>query len=273
MPLRDIQPYHGYQQAKRLLWDPQEIDLAQDKVDWEQLGERERDLLSRAVALFYSGEEAVTHDLTPLLLAIKNDKLYIEEEMFLTTQLFEEAKHFEFFDRWITEVIGGLDVAAYSTPSYETVFYQSLPQALDRLLTDQSALAQAMAAVNYHMIVEGTLAETGYHAYGRALKDNHLMPGLVQAIQNVQRDEARHIAYGIYLLQRLIQQNPELWQAVDQRLGELLMPALGVVTEALTSYGDDIPFGLNLGEFLMYAQGQYSSRYEAIKRVVISATS
>jgi ribonucleoside-diphosphate reductase beta chain len=49
--------------------------------------------------------------------------------------------------------------------SGNAAFHQTLPAALNRLLIDPSAIAQVEASVVYHMIVEGVLAETGYHGF------------------------------------------------------------------------------------------------------------
>ena len=46
-------------------------------------------------SLFQAGEEAVTLDLLPLIRAIAQEGR-IEEEMYLTTFLWEEAKHVDF---------------------------------------------------------------------------------------------------------------------------------------------------------------------------------
>ena len=96
----DLLPMRDYHMAKDLLWDPRAIALSQDREEWKQRTDDERDSTLTLISLFHAGEEAVTHDLTPLLMALRREGGHLEEQMFLTTQLFEEAKHFEFFDRW-----------------------------------------------------------------------------------------------------------------------------------------------------------------------------
>lgn len=136
LPLRD------YHKAKRLLWNPQDLDFSQDQRDWAAMSERERDLLRRAIALFIGGEAAVTHDLAPLLIALKREGGHLEEEMFLTTQLFEEAKHVEFFDAVIVQVLGETpDASQIAGNNYQQLFAE-LTVALDALLTDPSRQAQ-----------------------------------------------------------------------------------------------------------------------------------
>ncbi len=119
----------------------------------------------------------------------------LEEEMFLTTFLWEEAKHTEFMRRFLDEVAGvaGADLHHYHTPSYRKIFYEELPRAMHRLLDDPSPAAQAEASVTYNLIVEGVLAETGYYAFYRTLQRQGVMPGFIQGIRNFQRDESRHL--------------------------------------------------------------------------------
>jgi len=101
----DILPMRLYHKAKRLgVWDPRSIDFSQDKRDWQQLPEDIKEQLRGLIAGFQAGEESVTLDLLPLIMVIANEGR-IEEEMFLTTFLWEEAKHTEFFRRFIDEVM------------------------------------------------------------------------------------------------------------------------------------------------------------------------
>ena len=261
-------PMIDYHKAKELLWDPRGIDCAPDKRDWSAMSAEERDLILRVVSLFHAGEEAVAHDLAPLLVAVRREGGHTEDEFFLTAQIFEEAKHLEFFDRWFDEVAGGeVDLASFLGESYGTIFYQALPEALNRLLIDNSAIARAEASVVYHMIVEGVLAETGYHGFYQALRGRNLLPGLVQGIELVQRDEARHIAFGVYFLQRHVQASPKLWDVIEARMSELLPAALNIVGDVLIPYGDAIPFNLDVAEMVTYAGEQFNKRLHAIERV------
>ena len=81
------------------------------------------------------------------------------------------------------------------------------------------------------MIVEGTLAETGYHAYHAMLERNDLLPALREGIGLLRRDESRHIAYGLHLLSRHLAADPRLWDVLRHRMEGLLEPALGVIHE------------------------------------------
>ena len=104
--LRDCFLLRLYQKAKRLgVWDPASFDFAQDRRDWESLDDLQRDTILSLTSLFVAGEEAVTLDLLPLVLAIAREGR-IEEELYLTTFLFEEGNHTELFSRFLHEVAG-----------------------------------------------------------------------------------------------------------------------------------------------------------------------
>ena len=267
----DILPMRLYQKAKRLgIWDPNSIDFSQDVQDWQRFTDEEREAIVSLTALFQAGEEGVTLDLLPLIMAVAREHR-LEEEMFLTTFLWEEAKHTEFFRRFLDEVAhDASDLSRYHTPSYRTIFYEELPRTMNALLTDTSPEAQVRASVTYNMIIEGVLAETGYHSYYNMLERNNVMPGLRQGVGLLKRDEARHIAYGVFLISRLVAEHPELWEIVEQEMNRLLMLALNLVNETFADTADlspeEIPFGFQAQEYLDYATTQFTKRLSRIER-------
>lgn len=263
---RHTPPMRLFEKAKRLgIWNPSDIDFSQDRADWQQLTTVEQDLLLRLTSLFQAGEEAVTLDLLPLIMIIAQESR-LEEEMFLTTFLFEEAKHTDFFHRFLSEVAGvSGDLEHYHTENYRTLFYEALPAALQALREDSSPKAQVVAAVTYNMIVEGVLAETGYHAYFNVLEGQDIMPGTRRGVQLLKQDESRHIAYGIYLISRLIAEDASLWEVAEAQMNELLLPALGVIGDAFAQY-DPMPFGLVEADFVEYASSQFEKRLGRLER-------
>jgi len=263
----DAVPMRLWRKAKSLgTWDPAEIDFSADATDWHQLAEDERDLLLRLTAQFQGGEESVTLDLLPLLMHVGRQGR-IEEEMFLTSYLWEEAKHVEGFDRFLRTVVGATgDLEHYFTPSYKQLFFEELPRSMNALTTDDSPETAARAAVTYQMIVEGTLAETGYHAYYTVLETEDILPGMQTFIRNVQRDESRHVGYGVYLLSRLVAEHGDaVWDVIDERMGSLIMLAVSHIQETLGAY-DPVPFGITTEDFVEYGMGQFQKRFARIEK-------
>jgi ribonucleoside-diphosphate reductase beta chain len=261
----DSFPFRLYQKAKKFgIWNPADIDFTQDQRDWKQLNAEQQNDILRLISQFQAGEEAVTLDLLPLMMAIAKEGR-LEEEMFLTTFLFEEAKHTEFF-RLVLNALGETgDLSGHHTETYKTIFYEILPTTMDRLLTDQSPEAIAEAATVYNMFVEGVLAETGYYSFYQNLENLGLMPGLLKGIGNLKRDESRHIGYGTFLLQRLICEHPHLYEFVEGRIQELTPLAIRLNQEGFK--GKDIStFGNQIEDTMNFTMKQLSVRMEILSR-------
>jgi ribonucleoside-diphosphate reductase beta chain len=262
-----LPPMRLWHKAKRLgVWDPREIDLARDAEDWRRLTDEQRDVLLRLTALFQGGEESVTMDLLPLMMVMAQEGR-LEEEMYLTSFLWEEAKHVEAFRRFLDEVaVERTDLSRFHGPMYLRLFGEALPEAMGRLRHDSTPAAQAAASVTYNMIVEGVLAETGYHGYDLMLQRNGIMPGMQTVIGHLRRDEARHIAYGVFLLSRLVAEHGDVvWTVIEERLNELLPLAMGIVAEVFEPYAEP-PFGLRMEEFADFAIGQFGKRVARLEK-------
>lgn len=263
---RNAPPMILFEKAKRLgIWNPSDLDFTKDRDDWCSLSEDERSLLLHLTSMFQAGEEAVTIDLLPLIASVARQGR-IEEELYLTTFLFEEAKHTDFFHRFLTELgEGARDLSGFHGPHYRTLFYEVLPRTMQALNADDSPAALARASATYNMVIEGMLAETGYHAYFTVCDKFGILPAQRQGIGYTKQDEARHIAYGVYLLSRLMAEDGSLWEVVESTMNELLAPALGVIEESLGQY-NPVPFGLAVSDFTDYGLRQFEKRLDRIRR-------
>ena len=263
---RELPPMRLYEKAKKLgIWNPSDIDLTKDKQDWAGFTDEEKDLCLLLLSMFVAGEEAVTLDLLPLIQVVAQEGR-LEEEMYLTTFLFEEAKHTDFFRRFMDEVAeAGMDLTRFHGDNYRQLFYESLPDALNALRSDPSPASQIRASVTYNMVVEGVLAETGYQAFFTMLERNNLCPGLRKGISLLKQDESRHIAYGVYLLSRLIAEHPQEWDNLQMQMNALLPSAIGVIGDAFARY-EVVPFGLKEEDFVNYAMSQFSKRFERLEK-------
>jgi len=261
----DTVPMRLYHDAKRLgAWDPRSLDLRRDVDDWARFTVAERDVLLRLTVLFQAAEESMTRDLLPLVMAVVREER-LEEQLFLTTFLADEAKHTEFFRRVLDEVCRQSgDLQRYQTPSFRRLFAERLPDAMQRLLADPSPAGQAEALVTYSLVGEGVLGDAGYHVFSTALARGDSMPGFREGLRHAQADEDRHMAYGLFLLSRLVAQDREVWSAVSRRMEELLPLTLGIVSEFFEPY-DPMPFGLSLDDTVQDAIARFASRWAALE--------
>ncbi|MDQ0271384.1 R2-like ligand-binding oxidase [Cytobacillus purgationiresistens] len=259
---RESLPFKLYEKAKKFgTWDPRNIDFSRDKADWESLSGEQRESLLTLISFFYSAEEAVTKDVLPLIYAISKTGQF-EEEMYLTTFLFEEAKHTDFFSLLLQKIGVQGELNSLHTPAYRKLFDEILPETMERLLKDQSPKAIAGAAVVYNMFTEGILAESGYWTFYQNLVNINKMPGLLEGITNIKRDESRHIGFGTFLLQRLISEDASMLEYVLGKLQEL-MPLALQISEAPEEVN---PFGVAVAGNHAFMQKQLNARIEVLKR-------
>lgn len=265
---RDIPPMLLFERAKKLgIWNPSDLDFQQDRQDWQRLNAEEKDFLLRLTAMFVAGEEAVTLDLLPLINVIAEEGR-TEEELYLSTFLFEEVKHVDFFSRVLSEVFDAPPtLSQYESPNYRVIIHEALPRTLQALRTDPSPASQARASCVYNMIVEGMLAETGYHGYFTVMDRFNILPGIREGIRQLQVDESRHIAYGVYLLSRLMASDPGLWDVVEMTMNQLFSPALGVISDIFAPY-NPAPFGITHEEFSAYGTAQFQKRLDRIRKAL-----
>jgi ribonucleoside-diphosphate reductase beta chain len=242
-------PYRLYEKAKKYgIWNPADIDFSQDKKDWETLTEDQRDEVTTLLAYFAGGEEAVTKDILPLIMTCAN-KGWIEEEMYLTTFLFEEAKHVDFFRTVMENLEIDRDLSSLVGEGHHMLF-QATEETMGRLRNDPSPEAIVDACITYNMYAEGVSAESSYWYFEQALGSVNKMPGLLEGINNLKRDESRHIAFGLYMLQRQISEHPHLLDRALEKLqsyepitaiisAEFIKKiSFGVTPEAVTQFAD-----------------------------------
>lgn len=264
---RESIPMKLWEKAKKYgTWNPLDIDFSEDAKQFKAFSDLEKEWVLQPISQFQAGEEAVTLDLLPLIMAIAKEGR-LEEEMFLTSFLWEEAKHVDGFNRFLSAVLpqGLPNLEHLLTPSYKHLFYNILPDAMNALITDASPVNMVKASVTYNMIVEGVLAETGYYVLNSMLKDQGIMPGMTEFTEKLKQDESRHIAYGIYLISRLVSENgDEVWDAVESQMNMLLPISLQIVDEGYDMF-EEPPFGLDKEVFSAYAVDQFQKRFAKIQ--------
>ncbi len=246
-------------------WDPADIDFSRDRADWETLSDVERDLATRLCAQFIAGEEGVTEDIQPFMTAMRTEGR-LGDEMYLTQFAFEEAKHTQVFRLWLDAVGITEDLQSHfdELPAYRQIFYDELPSSLHALSTDASPAAQVRASVTYNHVIEGMMALTGYYAWHKICVQRDILPGMRELIGRIGDDERRHMAWGSFTCRRHVAADDTNWAVFEARMNELIPLALRNTEEFFAPYGDDIPFGLTLHEFMQYSSEKGTRRFGTI---------
>lgn len=264
-------PVRALRRGRELAWDPAGIDFSEDRKDWKQLTALEQEFLLSEVFGFLVGERGVAHDLAPLQQALRHERGRMEEEMYLTQQMYEESNHVEFFERWLAEVLPGQlgEDVPFPRGNPSPFFKEILPQAMQRLNSDPSPNAQMHAAVIYHQIIEGVLAEVGYAIFYETLDARDVMPGLRQGVRYIQQDESRHIAFGTYLAQRLIAEDPSLEAVFDAEMEGIRDRTVNGSADYIALYEErgEAPFGLDKEKFRKMGSDLFERRVRAVKKM------
>ena len=262
--------FHLYANSKRLAWDPAAVDLSRDAADWEMIRrdyatEEFAKQLHQLCSFFHAGEESVTSTLAPLLGAVSRLELGVDIEMYLTSQIYEEAKHFEFFTRYFHEVLGEDTAAVISelTAAPQAVLIDDLDATTDRVRaeTDPTRLRAALveAVTHYMGVVEAMLARTGYVGAGDALAARNWLPGLQEGFRLIRRDEGRHVSFGIHFIREMTSAHPELIPVVQHTFERHLPNVLGTIQAF------DYPHPIvDLGKLTQYALDAFEQFMAAV---------
>ena len=251
---------------ERQNWSAHEIDFSVDREQWLATPTASQVDTAWSLASFYIGEERVTADLAPFLLAAPSG----EVELFLATQLVDEARHTAMFDRFGSEVmaLSGDDLRSRLRELERTMlspwrelFDGALHEIAERIKAKPDDLDLFVdGIVTYHMVIEGVLAMTGQRLIGQYMEDHHLYPGFVKGFSLIERDEHRHIAFGVRFLKDALDQEPRYGERIVNRVAELVPRAAHVFVP---------PYADSAKEFVSYGYDSrmiYGYAYRSLKR-------
>lgn len=251
--------------GNKKFWNPADIDFSREREGWDKLNPEQQRSTTYLVAQFIAGEEAVTEDIQPFMRAMSATGRF-GDEMYLTQFCFEEAKHTEVFRRWMDAVglTGDLHPFVAENPHYRKLFYEELPQSLRALEDDPSPLNQIRASVTYNHVIEGSLALTGYYSWQLICTQHDILPGMQELVRRIGDDERRHMAWGTFTCRRHVAADDSLWDAVLQRMGELLPHALNMIQWVQDQF-EELPFDNDPQEIVQYAADRAQRRLGAIE--------
>ena len=259
-----------YRRWERQQWAVSDLDFGPDRELWAQSTELERQATRWSRRLFFNGEERVTATLAPFVWAAPTPEI----EIFLSTQMVDEARHTVFFDSWWREVIGSdqPDMAGLlqvvrpdASVGYDTLFYDRLPAVAQRLASNPRDIDAFIEGVTiYHIVVEATLALTGQRFELEALREQgQTHTGFYQGFIAVARDESRHVNFGIKVLQEAVRDDPGRFAPIIQKtLVECLPLISGTLEPPDPRFITD--FGHTQDEILEYALSSLNKRLHAI---------
>ena len=259
-----------YRRWESQQWAVGDLDFTLDREDWLKASDLDRKATLWSHRLFFNGEERVTATLAPFVWAAPTPEI----EIFLSTQMVDEARHTVFFERWWREVVGTdsknlKDLLAEIRPDanegYNTLFYDRLPSTAQRMASNPKDFDAFVEGVTiYHIIVEATIALTGQRFELESMRDLGTTDrGFYRGFTAVARDESRHVSFGIKVLQEAVRENPERFAPLIQRtLVECLPLIAGTLDPPDPAYITE--FGHTESEILQFAMDSLNKRLRAI---------
>jgi ribonucleoside-diphosphate reductase beta chain len=256
---------------ERSNWRAHELDFSVDREHWLATPTEAQRHTAWTLGSFYVGEERVTADLAPFLLAAPSG----EVEAFLATQLVDEARHAVFFDRFAAEVMAlsadDLRSRLHDTEdtmlgAWHFLFDEALRGVAKRLLARPDDLELFVEGiVTYHMVTEGVLAMTGQRTILSYTADHGLYPGFQRGFSLVEQDEHRHIAFGVRFLRDVCQERPEMKDVVLHTLERLLPRAAEVFAPPeAESPREFVSYGYHSSQVYGFAYNALQRRMRAI---------
>ena len=259
-----------YRRWEAQQWAVSDLDFTLDRRDWEEATDLERKATLWSHRLFFNGEERVTSTLAPFVWAAPTPEI----EVFLSTQMVDEARHTVFFDRWWHDVAGTdartmadllKEIRPEANEGYNVLFYDRLPSTAQRLASNPRDFDAFVEGVTlYHIVIEATIALTGQRFELESMREQGLTDrGFYRGFTAVARDESRHVSFGIKLLQEAVREDPARYAPIiQQTLVECLPLITGTLDPPDPRYITE--FGHTESEIVQFAFESLNKRLRAI---------
>jgi ribonucleoside-diphosphate reductase beta chain len=215
----------------KLQWEPAAIDLEPDARAWPELPVQRRQRLTTLLAGFRVAEDAVAEHLVPFADRAEHVDTMMMWLFFLQRR--DEDRHTVLFDRIAAEVLklpGDSPAerreaarAIVPAPLVE-LFEVRLPALAAELAAGRAEILDGVAL--YHMVLEGAVFTAGQRALLDDLADG-VLPGTLEGIGRVERDERWHVGFGVRCL-------------TEAKRPDVLDDVLDRAAEAAAAWGDAV---------------------------------
>jgi ribonucleoside-diphosphate reductase beta chain len=220
-------PQTLYRRWEESQWSPFDIDLTADRTQWSEMADEDTSLVYWVLSSLMVAEERITTKFSGLVGAHGTE----EEATFLATQQVDEARHMQFYARFLDEVIDSpAEIAAHVqkardqvSPAFRRLFDEALVEAHESLVgSPDDPSAKVRFVTIYHLILESTLGLTAFRFITDYLKGRGLLPGFVEGYSKIHHDETRHIGFGVWFLREKVRESEDAAEAIRETLAELL---------------------------------------------------
>lgn len=229
-PLRDREIWQMYKKHQSLFWITEEIDLSQDRKDWNssKLSEDEKYFIKNVLAFFNSSDAIVNFNLARWMLATVT---LPEVQTFYAWQMAMENIHTETYSSLIENLIADEEEKYQLFHAIETTpgVQKKAEWALRWISNSEATFAERLVAF---AAVEGIFFSGSFCSIFW-LKKRGLMPGLCQSNELISRDEGLHTLFACLLYRKLQPHNRLSQTTAHQIIGDAVTCEKFFVTQSL----------------------------------------
>lgn len=192
-PIENKTLYELYKNQRKSFWQPEEIDLQEDVIQWKTVDKNTREFICKILSFFNGADGIIMKNID---MNFSKEVLYAEAHAFFSFQAGMEAIHNETY---------GILLETLITDSKERAYYQN------GIETIESVKKKAQWAIKWMnkdipfsvrligwACVEGILFSGSFCAI-YWLKDQGKMPGLGFSNELISRDEGMHTQFAVEL--------------------------------------------------------------------------
>ena len=196
--------FEMYKKAESTFWRADEIDLAKDMSDWEQLNENEQNFIKNVIGFFAGSDGIVMENLAQRFLR----EIEIPEvRNFYSYQIYNEAVHSLTYSLLIDTYVRDKEEKHRILNSIQTIPCVSQKAQWAQQWIENKDVSFATRLVGF-AIVEGIFFSGSFCAI-YWLKKRGLMPGLTFSNELISKDEGLHCEFATLLYSKIQNRIPE----------------------------------------------------------------
>lgn len=271
LPLKYHEAYRIYRQMKANHWEPDVIDMTKDCALWNsnKLNHRERWIIEMGIG-YFSAAEGIVGD--SVLHVIEDNLSAAELKHASLRQIAEESIHMDSLLHIISSLNIDIDEVTakfQDIPSIQkknafiTRQMPELKMGIDLTVTEnKQKFAKAIFGIT--QVMEGTQFYALF-AMILSLHRQNKMIGIGQMFQYTLRDESNHIALGRYILEKLIEENPDIWtSSFREELIDFMREGIELEKEFVLDCLPENIVGMTQKDFLDFVDYNADRRLESL---------
>ena len=252
LPLRYPAIWEAYKLQAACYWQPHEVDLTQDRKDWNSLDNDERYFLKHILAFFARSDLIVNENIEE---RFKNDVKIMEVKVAYAYQEMMENIHSEMYALLIDTYIDTPKEKEYLFNAVENIPSVAKKAAwAKKWITSDAPYAERLVAFS---AVEGILFSGAFCSI-YWMKERGKLPGLGKSNDFISRDEGQHVEFAV-MIHGLLKDKISV-----ERLHEIISEAVAVEIEFII---DSLPcrlIGMNadlMRQYVMYVANRLVKQY------------